>query len=34
MRKEAKGTSNLKAKLSTIKAENKALRNREVKLDK
>lgn len=33
VRKEAEGTSNLRAELSTAKAESEALRNREVELD-
>jgi hypothetical protein len=33
VRREAEGTSNLKAELSTAKAENEALRNREAELD-
>lgn len=33
VRKEAEGASNLRAELSTAKAENEALRNREAELD-
>ena len=33
VRKEAEGTSNLRAELSAAKAENEALRNREAELD-